>query len=49
MIFLKRRREPKNIISLNAQFGEGWLLPAEIVSYARQGVKNVVSLQPLAA
>ena len=36
----------KNIISLNAQFGEGWLLPAEIVSYARQGVKNVVSLQP---
>ena len=34
----------KNIISLNAQFG--WLLPAEIVSYARQGVKNVVSLQP---
>lgn len=36
----------KNIISLNAQFGEGWLLPAEIVSYVRQGVKNVVSLQP---
>lgn len=36
----------KNIISLNAQFGEGWLLPAEIVSYARQGVQNVVSLQP---
>lgn len=36
----------KNVISLNAQFGEGWLLPAEIVSYARQGVKNVVSLQP---
>lgn len=36
----------KNVISLNAQFGEGWLLPAEIVSYARQGVQNVVSLQP---
>lgn len=31
---------------MNAQFGEGWLLPAEIVSYARQGVNNVVSLQP---
>ena len=36
----------KSVISLNAQFGEGWLLPAEIVSYARQGVNNVVSLQP---
>ena len=36
----------KSVISLNAHFGEGWLLPAEIVSYARQGVNNVVSLQP---
>ena len=36
----------QEVISLNAQFGEGWLLPAEIVSYARQGVHNVVSLQP---
>lgn len=31
---------------MNAQFGEGWLLPAEILSYARQGIYNVVSLQP---
>lgn len=36
----------KSVISLNAQFGEGWLLPAEILSYVRQGVNNVVSLQP---
>ena len=46
MISLKKRKELKCVISLNAQFGEGWLLPAEIVSYARQGVNNVVSLQP---
>lgn len=36
----------KNVISLNAQFGEGWLLPAEILSYAESGVNNVISLQP---
>ncbi|WP_455584141.1 acyl-CoA dehydratase activase-related protein [Bacteroides sp.] len=36
----------QNVISLNAQFGEGWLLPAEIISHARKGVNNVVSLQP---
>lgn len=34
------------VISLNAQFGEGWLLPAEIISYIEQGVTNVISLQP---
>ena len=38
--------EAEKVISLNAQFGEGWLLPAEIISYARQEVTNVVSLQP---
>jgi predicted CoA-substrate-specific enzyme activase len=36
----------KEIVSLAAQFGEGWLLPAEIVSFARQGINNVLSLQP---
>lgn len=36
----------KDIITLNAQFGEGWLLPAEIVSYVHQGVNNVITLQP---
>lgn len=38
--------EAEKVISLNAQFGEGWLLPAEIISYVRQEVTNVVSLQP---
>lgn len=36
----------KEVITLSAQFGEGWMLPAEIVSFAKQGVNNVVSLQP---
>ncbi len=34
------------IITLNAQFGEGWLLPGDIMSFAASGVKNVISLQP---
>lgn len=38
--------EARKVISLNAQFGEGWLLPAEIISYTRQGTNNVISLQP---
>ena len=36
----------KDIVSLAAQFGEGWLLPADIVGYVRAGVNNVLSLQP---
>lgn len=36
----------RKIITLNAQFGEGWLLPAEIMSYAENGTNNVISLQP---
>ena len=36
----------KAIVTLNAQFGEGWLLPAEIAGYAQSGIQNVVSLQP---
>lgn len=34
------------IVSLNAQFGEGWLLPGEVAMLARHGIRNVVSLQP---
>ena len=42
----EQARRASQVITLNAQFGEGWLLPGEIVSYAMEGVKNVVSLQP---
>lgn len=38
--------EAKNVISLCAQFGEGWLLPGEIMSMAKRGVTHVVSIQP---
>ena len=38
--------EGQRVINLNAQFGEGWLLPAEVMSYAAHGITNVVSLQP---
>lgn len=36
----------EKVISLNAQFGEGWMLPAEILSLASQEVKHVISMQP---
>ncbi len=36
----------EGIVSMAAQFGEGWLLPAEVTEFYRDGVKNVVSLQP---
>ncbi|MGM9768792.1 MAG: acyl-CoA dehydratase activase-related protein [Candidatus Cryptobacteroides sp.] len=39
-------KEAESIINLNVQFGEGWLLPAEIATYYKSGVKNVISLQP---
>ncbi len=44
-IFEEASRADK-IITLNAQFGEGWLLPGDIMSYAASGVNNVISLQP---
>ncbi|MCK9159727.1 MAG: acyl-CoA dehydratase activase [Bacteroidaceae bacterium] len=43
---LDEAKNGQEIVSLNNQFGEGWLLPAEIVSFAKQGITNVVSLQP---
>jgi predicted nucleotide-binding protein (sugar kinase/HSP70/actin superfamily) len=34
------------VVNLAAQFGEGWLIPAEILELLESGVRNVVSLQP---
>jgi predicted nucleotide-binding protein (sugar kinase/HSP70/actin superfamily) len=34
------------IINLSANFGEGWLIPAELASFAESEVYDVVSLQP---
>ncbi len=39
-------RLAKKIVSLSAQFGEGWLLPGEVANMAEEGVKNIISLQP---
>lgn len=39
-------RSAEGIVSLAAQFGEGWLLPADVVGYIHSGVNNVISLQP---
>ena len=36
----------QQVISLSAQFGEGWLLPAEVIGFMRQGCNNVISMQP---
>lgn len=34
------------IINLAAQFGEGWLIPAEIAGFAEHNINNAISLQP---
>jgi predicted CoA-substrate-specific enzyme activase len=36
----------QEIISLNHQYGEGWLIAGEIAAYAKKGVQNVLCLQP---
>jgi predicted nucleotide-binding protein (sugar kinase/HSP70/actin superfamily) len=36
----------EEVIPLIAQFGEGWVLPAEIVSLAHNKADGVISLQP---
>jgi len=35
-----------NPLPHSLQFGEGWLLPLEIVEMAKEGVKDVISVQP---
>ncbi len=39
-------KSASEILSLSVQFGEGWLLPGEIVSFSHNGIYNVISLQP---
>jgi len=38
--------DAEQTLSLSNQFGEGWLISAEISSFAKQGIKNVISVQP---
>ncbi len=39
-------RKADRIVSIANQYGEGWLIPAEIAAFASDGVNQVVSLQP---
>ena len=34
------------ILTMTNQFGEGWLIPGEIATFAEQGIHHVISLQP---
>ncbi|HDQ71276.1 MAG TPA: CoA activase [Chloroflexi bacterium] len=36
----------EEILSLNHQYGEGWLIAGEIASLVRDGIQNVLCLQP---
>lgn len=42
----EKARRASSLISLSAQFGEGWLIPGEMATYAAHGINHVVSLQP---
>lgn len=44
-IYLSAEKASK-IVNLAAQFGEGWLIPSELASFAEQGIHAAVSLQP---
>jgi len=36
----------EEVVSLANQYGEGWLLPAEMIAMLRRGVSNIVCIQP---
>lgn len=44
-IFAKAEKA-QHAITLNAQFGEGWLIAGEIAALASQGVTHFISMQP---
>lgn len=39
-------RLASRIVNMAANFGEGWLIPAEMCAMAEAGIHNVISLQP---
>lgn len=42
----KEAKLASEIVSLANQYGEGWLIPAEIASFALQGISEVICMQP---
>ena len=39
-------KNAQEILSLNHQYGEGWLIAGEIASFTKNGISNVLCLQP---
>jgi len=39
-------KNAQEILSLNHQYGEGWLISGEIASFVKDGIPNVLCLQP---
>ncbi len=42
----QKSQSAQRILDLSNQFGEGWLIAAEVSSFAEEGINNVVSVQP---
>jgi predicted CoA-substrate-specific enzyme activase len=42
----REAQKAEKIINLAAQFGEGWLIPAELISFAERNIHAAISLQP---
>lgn len=40
------RKAGKEVVDLGVKMGEGWVIPAEMVNFARGDVKNIVVVQP---
>lgn len=38
--------DASQILTMTNQFGEGWLIPGEIASFAKNGINHVISAQP---
>ena len=43
---LDAEQRAQEIVTLNHQYGEGWLIAGEIATFAREGINNVLCLQP---
>jgi predicted nucleotide-binding protein (sugar kinase/HSP70/actin superfamily) len=39
-------KNANQILSLNHQYGEGWLIAGEVASFVKNGISNVLCLQP---
>jgi predicted nucleotide-binding protein (sugar kinase/HSP70/actin superfamily) len=39
-------KNAQEILSLNHQYGEGWLIAGEVASFVKNGIPNVLCLQP---